>query len=81
VLIEWTQIPEYADNPFVIEAGPRRVTGRFPSTGGWGRWQKKPFGRLELAAGRHQITLRPDGPIKGELSDLREIRLVPAEAQ
>jgi putative membrane-bound dehydrogenase-like protein len=81
VLIDWTQIPEYADNPFLIEAGSSRVTGRFPSTGGWGRWQKKQFGRLQLAAGRHQITLRPGGPIKGELSDLREIHLVPAEAQ
>jgi putative heme-binding domain-containing protein len=80
VLIDWTQIPEYADNRFVLEAGSTRVTGQFPSTGGWGRWQKKHFGQLQLAAGRHQITLRADGPIKGELSDLREIHLVPARS-
>ena len=81
LLIQWTQIPGYADNPFVIQAGSSRVAGRFPSTGGWGRWQKKRFGQLQLAPGRHLVTLRPDGPVKGELSDLREIQLVPAEAQ
>lgn len=77
VLIEWTQIPEYADNAFAIEAGQSRLAGKFPSTGGWGKWQKKRFGAIELTNGQQQIILRPDGPIKGELSDLREIRLIP----
>ncbi|MCY2994944.1 MAG: c-type cytochrome, partial [Planctomycetota bacterium] len=75
--VQWTQLPEYADNPFAIEAGQSRLAGRFPSTGGWGKWQRKSFGRIELTAGRQRIVLRPDGPIKGELSDLREVQLVP----
>ena len=40
-------------------------------------WQRRSFGQLDLPAGRQRIVLRPDGPIKGELSDLREIHLVP----
>jgi len=81
VLIEWTQTPEYADNAFVIEAGSSRLAGRFPSTGGWHRWQRKQFGQIKLAAGQQQIVLRPDGPVKGELSDLREIHFIPAIAE
>ena len=81
VLIEWTQIPEYADNAFAIESGQSRLGGKFPSTGGWGKWQKKRFGAIELTDGQQQIILRPDGPIKGELSDLREIDLIPETAE
>jgi hypothetical protein len=81
VVIEWTQTPEYADNAFFVEADSSRLAGRFPSTGGWHRWQRKPFGQIKLAAGQQQIVLRPDGPIKGELSDLREIHLVPARME
>jgi len=77
--IQWTQVPEYADNPFSLEAGPANLKAKFPSTGGWGMWQRKSFGQIALAAGRQRIVLRPDGPIKGELSDLREVHLVPVE--
>jgi putative heme-binding domain-containing protein len=81
VLIEWTQTPEYADNAFVIEAGSSRLAGKFPSTGGWHKWQRKQFGQIKLAAGQQQIVLRPDGPIRGELSDLREVHLIPDKAE
>jgi putative heme-binding domain-containing protein len=75
--IQWTQTPEYADNPFAIECGPSRRSAKFPSTGGWRMWQRRSFGQLDLPAGRQRIVLRPDGPINGELSDLRELHLVP----
>jgi putative heme-binding domain-containing protein len=77
VAIQWTQIPEYADNPFAVECGTSRLTNVFPSTGGWGKWQTKVFGTLNLPAGKQRIVLRPSGPIKEELSDIREIRLLP----
>jgi putative heme-binding domain-containing protein len=77
VAIQWTQIPEYADNPFAVECGSSRLASTFPGTGGWGKWQTKVFGTLGLPAGKQRIVLRPNGPIKEELSDIREIRLVP----
>jgi hypothetical protein len=80
VSIETAQVPENANNPFAIESGPSRLTGTLPSTGGWGKWQRTVFGRLDLAAGRQTIVLRPNGPIKSELSDVREVRLVLAAA-
>jgi hypothetical protein len=40
-------------------------------------WQHKSFGRIELTAGKLRIVLRPDGPVKGELSDLKEVHLAP----
>ena len=35
------------------------------------------MGRLALRAGLNRIILRPDGPLKRELADVRGIRLVP----
>ena len=79
VWLKWAQIDQYADNPFAVEVdgGSGLVTGTLPSTGDWSKYEDRSFGSLELAAGRRRIALRPDGPIKTELSDVREIRLVP----
>ena len=79
VWLQWAQIDKYADNPFVIEAqgSAARVTGTLPSTGGWERYEKKRVGTLDFVAGLQKIVLRAGGPIKEELSDIREIRLVP----
>ena len=76
--LETAQIPQYADNPFVLEALGNRLTGKLPSTGAWRQWERNTYGTLLLSAGRQRIVLRAGGPIRGELSDLREIRLVPA---
>ncbi|OHB85895.1 MAG: hypothetical protein A2V98_14635 [Planctomycetes bacterium RBG_16_64_12] len=79
VWIEWAQVDEYAGNPFAVEVegGASRVTGTLPSTGGWQRYRKESFGTLEIDSGRQRILVRPNGPIAKELSDLREIHLVP----
>jgi len=76
--LEWAQVDQFAGNGFVLEAGPSRLAGTLDGTGGWGRWQQKRFGTLDLAVGRQRVVLRANGPVKGELSDLRKIRLVPA---
>jgi hypothetical protein len=80
VWIEWAQIDQYADNPIAIEVeGTRaRLATKLPSTGGWGNVRKDRFGVLDLEAGRGRIRLRPDGPNKTEVSDLRGIHLIPA---
>jgi len=79
VWIEWAQIDEYADNPIAVEVddGSSRMTGKLPSTGGWGRFRKQKFGMLGLEAGRQRVRLRPDGPTHTEVSDLRGIQLIP----
>jgi hypothetical protein len=79
VWIEWSQIDEYADNPIAIEVegSSNRLASKLPSTGGWGRYQKKKFGEIDLNAGRNRVRLRPNGPTATELSDLRAVHLVP----
>jgi len=79
VWIDWSQIDEYADNPIAVEVegSSSRLTSKLPSTGGWGRYQKKNFGEIELAAGRNRVRLRPNGPTATEVSDLRGLHLVP----
>ena len=79
VWIEWAQVDEYADNPITVELADSSpgVSGTLPSTGGWGRYQKRKFGVLQLEGGRQRIRLRPNGPARKELSDLRGIHLVP----
>jgi hypothetical protein len=82
VWIEWAQIDEYADNPIAVEVegSSTSVTGTLPSTGGWGRYQTRKLGVLQLHSGRQRVRLRPNGPARKELSDLRSIRLVPLGA-
>jgi putative membrane-bound dehydrogenase-like protein len=79
VWIEWAQIDQYADNPIAVEVedGSSRVAARLPSTGGWGRYEKRKIGVLQLQAGRQRVRLRPDGPTHKEVSDIRGIHLVP----
>ena len=79
VWIEWAQIDEYADNPIAVEVEgtSTRLVTKLPSTGGWGNVRQEKFGLLDLEAGRRRICLRPDGPNKTEVSDLRGIHLIP----
>lgn len=79
VWIDWSQVDQYADNPIAIEVegSSSRIITELPSTGGWGRYQKKNFGEVELDAGRNRVRLRPNGPTATEVSDLRGMQLVP----
>jgi len=81
VWIEWAQIDEYADNPIAVEVEgtSAMLATRLPSTGGWGNVRKEPFGVLGLEAGRQRIRLRPNGPNKTEVADLRGLHLVPVK--
>jgi len=81
VWIEYAQVDEYADNPIAVEAadGSSRVRAKLPSTGGWGRHQKRTLGTLHLASGLQRIRLRPDGPTAKEVADIRGLHLVPQD--
>jgi putative heme-binding domain-containing protein len=77
VRIEWAQIDELADNPFVVAAGSEKVVGKFPSTHAWAQYENRVFGQLTLPAGQTRLILQPNGPVKAELSDVRSITLLP----
>lgn len=63
---------------YAIETEGSRARGEVPDTGGYDRFQEQPSGRLTLRAGLNRIILRPDGPLKQELADIRGLRLAPA---
>ena len=75
--IEWAQIDELAGNPFTIQAGAGRITGKFASTHGWANYESRVVGQLTLPIGTTRVILRPNGPVKTELADVRSISLVP----
>lgn len=62
---------------FMIETEGSRTRGEVPDTGGYDRFVERPSGRLALRAGLNRVILRPDGPLKQELADVRGLRLVP----
>ena len=62
---------------YVIETEGSRTRGEVPDTGGYDTFKEQPAGRLTLRPGLNRILLRPDGPLKQELADVRGLRLVP----
>ena len=79
VTMEWSVDDRNANNPFVVEAGDKKIAGKVPSTGAWNVYRIKNIGRLELAAGPQKITFKAGGDYKTALMDLRELRLTPAK--
>ncbi len=66
-----------AGDRYAVETEGSRTHGAVPDTGGYDHFQEQPAGRLSLRAGVNRVILRPDGPLKKELADVRGLRLVP----
>jgi putative heme-binding domain-containing protein len=70
--------PDSAGNSFLIRAGPAELRGTVASTGGWPAYQRSKIGRVALTPGELRVTMRPAGPVRRALMDLRALALVPA---
>ncbi len=66
-------------NSFVIESNLSYLSGKVASTGGFDKFVEEDFGAIKLKKGINRILMRPKGAPKGELIDLRTMRLVPIE--
>ncbi|MBI4662300.1 MAG: c-type cytochrome [Verrucomicrobia bacterium] len=66
-----------AGDKFVIETQGSRTQGVVLSSGGYDRFREYACGSLILRAGVSRVLMRPDGPLKRELADVRALRLVP----
>lgn len=71
---------ESAGDFYVVETEGSRTRGEVRSTVDYDHFHEQPAGVLALRAGVNRILLRPDGPLKRELADVRGLRLVPAGA-
>jgi hypothetical protein len=68
-----------AGNACLVQVGGQSLAMKVEGTGTWDEYRGKEIGRLTLAAGRNELLVRSDGPIKGALLDLRSVRLVPVK--
>lgn len=66
-----------AGNTYTIESSLSILRGKVESTGGFDQFVEREVGALKLKKGTNRILMRPAGELKGELIDLRSIRLVP----
>lgn len=66
-----------AGDKFVVETEGSKASSAVRSSGGYDRFIEYSCGRLALRAGINRVLLRPDGPLKRELADVRALRLVP----
>jgi mono/diheme cytochrome c family protein len=67
-----------AGDKFLIETEGSRISGIVQSSGGYDQFREYRCGQISLRAGANRLVMRPDGPLKRELADVRALRLVPA---
>ena len=71
-----------AGNTFRLTAGDASLEGTVEATGpDWSRYRQAKIGTLRLAPGRHRLSIRPAGPLRGALIDLRTVALTPTGIQ
>jgi putative heme-binding domain-containing protein len=80
VYLTYACADDSAGNAYVLEGGDQAIGGKVAGTRGWDHYQRVKIGTLRLGAGATGLTLRPDGPLKGALLDLRALYLVPEGA-
>jgi mono/diheme cytochrome c family protein len=68
-----------AGDEFVVETEGSQTKGTVLSSGDYGHFREVPAGKLELKAGVNRILMRPEGPLRQELADVRAVRLVPVK--
>ena len=71
-----------AGNAFVVSVAGQSVTATVAGTGlDWSNYRRVRLGRLRVPAGQHRLTVRPDGPVRHALMDLRMIALTAPGAE
>jgi putative membrane-bound dehydrogenase-like protein len=79
VTIDYACDDGVAGNALLIELGDQRLSSQVAGTGSWDNYRRVKVGELDLTAGTHRLTFRSQGPIRGALLDLRDVKLAPAE--
>jgi len=68
-----------AGNELVVEGADPMIRWKVAGTGAWSNYQTVKIGTVKLAAGEGGIVVRPAGPLKGALIDLRTVQMVPTK--
>jgi hypothetical protein len=80
VRLTWACADDSAGNGYVVQIAepggvPKTLTGTVQGTGTWDDYKTAKLGEINLPAGKHTVTFRSAGKIKGALIDLKELRL------
>jgi len=68
-----------AGSEYVVAVGKNKLAGKVDSTGGWKKFKTIKLGTVELAAGRHTLSVKPKTMPHGAVMNLRRIVLRPVE--
>lgn len=66
-----------AGNQMVLETEGSQTVAIVRSTGGFDHFRELPMGTLTLKPGVNRLLMRPRQKLRGELADVRAVRLVP----
>lgn len=80
VFVELAADEESSGDLYVIQTEGSQTTGTVQPTGGYEKFKLQSAGRLRLAAGINRILMRPEGPLKRELADVRSVVLKPVSS-
>jgi len=77
VYLDYACADDSAGNRLVIDGIDPAIHVKVAGTGGWEHYALIKLGKVKLNSGPGRITVRPDGPVKAALLDLRTIYFVP----
>src|SRR5262249_21992370 len=75
IAVEWACADETAGNGYELRIGPKTLRSTVGATGS--RYRSIFVGEVDLGAGAQRLELRPTGPPRGALLDLRAVVLTP----
>jgi putative membrane-bound dehydrogenase-like protein len=77
VVIDYACDNGAAGDSYVIDVAGQRISSKAEATGTWENYRSKTLGTVKLPVGPTELVVRPDGPIRSALMDLRGVRLTP----
>jgi hypothetical protein len=79
VNIDYASADAAAGDSYVLEVAGQRISAVAEATGTWDNYRGRNIGTVKLPVGITELVVRPSGPIRSALMDLRSIRLVPVK--
>ncbi len=79
VELEYACPDDCAGQAFRLETAEGELNATVASTGSWSEYRRVTLGTIHLNAGRQRILVRPAGPLRAPLMDLRALHWKPAD--
>lgn len=80
IYFDWACANENAGNRYILEIGSTSIQQEVAGTGGWSKYLRvRVAAGITLQPGVQRVKLRPAGPVRNALMDLRAVYIAPAE--